>query len=191
MKILLLDADGVVLKKDEYFSTKFARDYNLPNEDVLAFFKNEYGRCQSGDLDLKEVLPIYLSKWNWPGSVEDFLEYWFATDVVINDSIVPIVQKLRQAGVKCYLASNNEKYRAERIIQTLEGVSLLDGYYFSSKLKVKKNEPLFFTKILEDLGAEPSEIVYLDNDQVNLDSAMTLGIEAYLYSEEKMRELLK
>lgn len=190
MKVLLLDADGVVLKKDEYFSKKFTRDFALSEEEVLVFFKNEYGRCQSGELDLKEELVPYLENWGWSGTVEDFLEYWFSRDVVINDFLVPIVEQLRDSGVKCYLASNNEKYRAERIRKVLEEVEMLDGYYFSAALKVKKNDPLFFSKILEDLKVTASEVIYLDNDQINLDSAKTLGIETHLYTDEKIQALL-
>lgn len=191
MKTLLLDADGVVLEKGEYFSTKFARQFELPLEEVTVFFKNEYLRCQKGELDLKEELPPYLEEWGWSGTVDDFLEYWFSMDVVVNDSLVSIIEDFRERGVRCYLASNNEKYRAERIKKVLEEMDLLDGYYFSSSIKVKKSDSQFFSHILQDLQVEASDVVYLDNDQVNIDSAKTLGIEAYLYSNEKLDDLLK
>lgn len=190
MKILLLDADGVVLEKGEYFSKKFAHAFSLPEEEVTVFFQNEYGLCQKGELDLKEELLPYLEKWGWSGSVEDFLEYWFSSDVIVNDYLVPAVEELRESGLKCYLASNNEKYRAERIKKVLEEMELLDGYYFSSAIKVKKNEAQFFSHILEDLKAEASDVIYLDNDQVNLEAAKSLGIETYLYSDAVLQDLL-
>jgi hypothetical protein len=56
-KVILLDADGVVLKKGvEYFSVRFAREYGAPLEEITAFFKNEFRLCQENKLDLKEEL---------------------------------------------------------------------------------------------------------------------------------------
>ncbi|MFM2381894.1 MAG: hypothetical protein RLZZ76_661, partial [Candidatus Parcubacteria bacterium] len=121
MKALLLDADGVVLKKGELFSEQFSREYNIPLEEVIPFFKNELGRCQKGEADLKEVLPPYLESWSFGGTVDDFLEYWFR-DVEINPEIIELVAECKEKGIACYLASNNEKYRARRIEEKLEGL---------------------------------------------------------------------
>ena len=59
-KVVLLDADGVVIKKgDGYFSDRFVAEYGAPAEEVRAFFKNEFRLCQVGKADLKEELANY------------------------------------------------------------------------------------------------------------------------------------
>ncbi len=191
MKILLLDADGVVLKKGEYFSERFSREYNVPIADVLEFFKGPFVLCQKGEADLKEELKAYLVKWNWSGTVEDFLNYWFDSDVVLNDGIKETTSNFRDKGVKCYLASNNEAYRAKAISDLLNKEHLLDGVYFSAHLKMRKENPEFFQHILNDLKVEPSEIAFVDNDQKNVDSAASLGISAYRYEPQILNRLLQ
>lgn len=188
MKVLLLDADGVVLNKGEYFSERFAREYNVPLESVVDFFKGPFAACQKGEADLKVELKPYLEKWNWQGSADDFLDYWFKSDVVLNPDIEEIVFGLRGQGVKVYLASNNEKYRAQVIEELLKENNLLDGVFFSSQLKVRKEDPDFFNHILKELNVGPGEVAFVDNDQKNVDSAASWGIEARLYSPEILSE---
>ncbi len=56
MKILLLDADGVTLKKQGYFSDRLSREQNVPVEEIMPFYKNEFRLCQQGKADVKEEL---------------------------------------------------------------------------------------------------------------------------------------
>ena len=191
MKVLLLDADGVVLSKGEYFSERFAREYKVPIDDVVEFFKGPFVLCQKGEADLKVEIKPYLEKWNWQGSVEDFLNYWFKSDVVLNSGIKEIVSKFHDKGIKCYLASNNEIYRAKAIRKLLDDEKLLDGVYFSGYMKIRKENPDFFEYILNDLEVEAGEVHFVDNDQKNVDSASSVGINARLYQEGILKDLLK
>ncbi len=185
MKVLLLDADGVVLKKGEFFSEKFSREYSVPIETVMPFFKNVYGECQAGTKDLKEELIPYLEEWGWESDVEAFLECWFE-DTVLNPDIKEFLRSAREERIACYLASNNEHYRARHIERVLGDA--LDGYFFSADLKVKKSDPAFFQTVLSVLGQQPEEAVFIDNEQKNLDSAASLGIKTFLYSDELFRK---
>ena len=186
--MLLLDADGVVLKKGEYFSERFSREYNVPLEEVLMFFKNVYGDCQAGTKDLKQELIPYLRQWNWEGSVDDFLDYWFE-DVEINTEIVAIIEEFKQRGISVYLASNNEHYRARAIEEALG--NMLDGYFFSADLKVKKTNSEYFSKVAESLGVETSEMNFVDNDERNISAATEAGVNARLFNDKVMKELLE
>lgn len=182
MKVLLLDADGVTLKKEEYFSERFAREYSIPVEDVVPFFKNEFRLCQQGKLDVKEVLAEYLPKWGWEKTVEDFLDYWFTSDTHPDEDIFAVVAKIRESGNKCYLVSDQEKYRAQYIREHLKFDERLDGCFFSHEFGFSKSEPEFFQMVLEKLGVEPSDVVYLDDDEKNVGVAKALGVDARLYS---------
>ena len=186
MQVLLLDADGVILKKGEYFSAYLAQRQNIPEADVTPFFKNEYIACQSGELDLKAVIEPYLEKWKWVGSVDDLLLYWFEYDTVINETVAKQVTELRGQGIRCYLASNNEHYRAEHIRKVLNARTLLDGYFFSSDsdIKIRKSKPDFFKKVLDRLIVKGETVAYIDNDQENLDAANILGIKTYLFHDD-------
>ncbi len=190
MKILLVDADGVIIKKGEYFSEKFAREYNVPLEKVVEFFVGPFQLCQKGETDMKEVLQPYLTEWGWDKGVDAFLDYWFNYDVVFDSAVESAVERLRSQGVKCYMASNNEKYRAGFIQSKIDEKNLLDGYYFSNQIKHKKSEPAFFEYLLNDLQIPAEEIYYVDNDDTSIAAANSTGIKAYLYEEGILDDLL-
>ena len=187
MKAFLLDADGVVLKKGEFFSEKFAREYGVPLEEVTVFFKEEYGDCQTGTKDLKVVLPAYLKRWNWTAGVEAFLEYWFA-DLEINPEIEGFLERCSQQGIACYLGSNNEHYRARAIEKKLG--STMVGYYFSADCKVKKSNVAFFTLVAKNIGIPAAEIMFVDNEEKNVAAAQSAGLQASLYEAGIFARLL-
>ncbi len=189
MKLLLLDADGVVLKQTSYFSTYYEKEKKLPEHTLTEFFKTEFVRCQEGKADLKEVLPAYLPLWNWIGTADSFLEYWFAYDLHLNPRVMERVKELQKKGIKCCLASNQEKYRAEFIQNLLEQNSPLDHYFFSCEIGSRKDSPKFFKSILKKVHVDPDAITYLDNSEENLASARACGIQSYLYNDAILNTL--
>ncbi len=184
IKAILFDADGVVLKKyKEYFVSQFfAREYKAPADEINAFFENDFRACQRGKLDLKEQLTKHLPGWNWPNGVDAFLEYWFTSDAAIDPEVMKEVEKLREKGFKCYLASDQEKYRANYLMERLDLKNKFDGYFFSYQLGYMKSQPEYFAEIFKITGLKPEELLYFDDDQKNVDVATSMGINAYFYA---------
>jgi putative hydrolase of the HAD superfamily len=69
-------------------------------------------------------------------------------------------------------------------------MNVLDRYYFSWSLNAKKNKPEFFEKIIQELGVVAEEVVFIDDEQQNIEAAMSLGIDARLYHDDVLEELL-
>jgi len=89
-KILLLDVDGVIVSKETYFSTRYAREFGVPVEKLLLFFETEFRECNTGKKDMKEVLGKYLADWQWKGSVDELLRYWFEDGSVPDAEVMAI-----------------------------------------------------------------------------------------------------
>ena len=77
IKAVLLDADGVVIKKHGYFSDRYKKDFGKSlNDNVITnFFKNEYKQTAIGKSDLKELLKKRLNDWGWKETVDELLTY--------------------------------------------------------------------------------------------------------------------
>lgn len=185
MKILLLDADGLTLKKLGYFSERIGRENNIPHEEITSFYKNEFRFCQQGKADLKEELAKYLPKWKWNKSTEAFLLYWFTTDAMADEEVFKEIRKLRSLGIKCYLASDQEKYRAEYLLTKLDFKNRLDGCFFSCDLGFQKSQSEYFLQVIQKLGVQPSDLMYWDDEQKNVEVALRVGIDARLYDNLK------
>jgi putative hydrolase of the HAD superfamily len=181
LKAILLDADGVVLVKQGYFSEKFSDECNVPLELITPFFKNEFRVCQLGKADLKEVLLPYLQQWGWQDSVDSFLRYWFTSDTQPDQIVLDKVQQLRNRSLKCYLVTDQEKYRAKYIREELGFNSRFDDCFFSYDLGYSKSEASFFEKVLAKITTAGSETLYFDDEEKNIITAKQLGIDARLY----------
>jgi len=181
-KAILFDADGVTLIKQGYFSEKLSKEYNIPLEKITPFFKNDFRLCQQGKLDLKVILPEYLIAWNWKKSLEYFISYWFESDTKADIEVIQKIQNIRNNGIKCYLVSDQEQYRAEYILDNLNFKNYFDNCFFSYKIKTSKSDKEFFIKILQELRLEASELSYLDDEEKNVAVAKKLGINAHYFT---------
>jgi putative hydrolase of the HAD superfamily len=179
---LLLDADGVVLRNKGYFSEHFAKEQQISIERINPFFKKEFSTCQAGKADLKEELAKYLPQWEWRKTTNEFIQSWFSYDVELDPAVFAEVSRLRTSGIACYLASDQEKYRASYLRNEKGLKNSLDGCFFSCELGVMKNDPSYFNAVLNELGIPAEQVTYFDDDQKNVDSARSVGISAHFYS---------
>src|SRR5258708_4443241 len=171
IKAILFDVDEVVIKREKYFSQKYSEEYKVPQEQVMEFFKGEYQDCAIGKMDLKEVLPKYLKKWGWQGSLEEFMDYWFTSETELNEPLLEVVKQLREKGVLCCLATNNEKYRAQYLLDVVGLKDYFDQAFVSAFVGAKKSQAEFYKYIFNDLNLKPEEIMFWDSAQGEVDVA--------------------
>ena len=134
-------------------------------------------------MDLKEVLKTYIPIWGWKGTIDELLEYWWAGENTLNTPVIKIIDDLRSKGMKCYLATDQEKYRANYIMKGMELGDHIDKAFFSSELGLSKATPEYWHAVMHTLEIEnPADVTYWDDEQENVDAAKELGIDAHLYT---------
>lgn len=62
IKAILSDCAGVVINDPNPFSKVLAEKYNIPYEEILPFFKNDFQPCLTSHADLKEVIQPYMAR---------------------------------------------------------------------------------------------------------------------------------
>lgn len=183
-KILLLDTDGVLIPKEKYFSTRYAEEKGISDKVLLPFFQGEFRHCQAGGCDMKVELRKYLKDWQWTGSVDEFLAYWFASEPDPSAVVLETVAALRKVGVKCYMATDQERYRAEYLWNKVHLAEHFDGAFFSCDLKAGKASLEFWKKVLALLdNPDPQDVVYFDDEEENVKAAASFGIDARVFTD--------
>jgi putative hydrolase of the HAD superfamily len=182
IKAALFDLDGIVITgRKRFFSERLAEEHNIPMEQVLEFFTKDLKPCSFGKADLKEQIAPHLVKWKWKGTVEDLLEYWFTSESTKDDVVLNIVKALRDRGVKCYIATRQEKYRMQYLLDEVGLKDHFDGTFCTCDIGYDKSEPEFFEEVLTRLGLSPDEVLFFDDTQKNVDNARAMGINAHFY----------
>jgi HAD superfamily hydrolase (TIGR01509 family) len=193
IKVVIFDGVNCITYQ-EPLSVGLERDYKIPLEETLPFFKGELQDCVAGKSDLKEILPQYLKAWGWKEGVDSLLRYWFERDHKIDTKLVSYILELKNKGILCLLATNNEKYRFAYMLNKMGFNKIFDKAYCSALISCKKPDQQFFQKIFDDLkDIKKQEILFFDDKAENVKGAKEFGIHAEIYTtfedfQEKMKK---
>lgn len=178
---LLFDVDGVLLV-GEPWSKDLPTTYGITTAMLAPFFKDAFPACLTGKADLKEELAPYLPRWNWPLAVDDFIDYWFR-HYTLDQMLLKHIQQLRQNGTRCYLATQQERYRTDYLLHTLGFAQQFDGAFSSVDLGFLKTDAAFFEAVLRFFDpCRPTEILFWDDSAANVAMARSVGLQAEIYN---------
>lgn len=185
-KVIIFDVDGVLIIPPKLFSDVYCEKYDVDLDNLLPFYSSkEFKDCSINKLDLKEAIKIHNDKWLWNGDPADLIREWLEAENRINQELLKIVGKLRDSGIKVYLASQQEKYRASYLREEIFK-DLVDGFFISCDLGLHKDTSEFWKKVLELLKKDktslrPEDIAYFDDRQKLVNVASQAGINACIY----------
>lgn len=182
IKVILYDADGVLINSYMAFSELLNKDYGMSPDATASFFRGPFVDCLEGRLDMKDVLPKYLNDWGWQGTLNSFLKLWFTSEHSIEKLIMDHIDDLRSRGIRCYVATNQEKHRAKYMLNDMGFKDHFDGLYASAHLGAKKPDHDFFNKILKELKVKPEQVLFWDDSASHVKAASVLGIKSELYT---------
>lgn len=182
IKAMLFDADGVIINS-KMFVEYLEKDFNISRTQTENFFREKFYDCLVGKADLKTELEPYLIEWGWKNSVDDFLEYWFKAEHQIDEALVNRIQALRKLGIKCFVATNQEKHRAQYMLDKMAFSSSFDSLFSSADIGYRKPSIDFFDKMFQKLKPiSKEEVLFWDDTIENVRAASDYGFLAEHYT---------
>ena len=182
IKAICFDADGVMVNPQMQFAKLREMKYGISNEMAEPFFKGVFNECLIGKADLMDVLPPFLQKWNWQSSVEEFVSLWLKTEHIIDADLITTINKLRQKGIICCLATSQEKNRANYMKKEMGFQEVFDHLFFSCEMGTQKPEEAYFRCIENQLQLPGESILFWDDNTQNVSSASAQGWKAEQYT---------
>lgn len=186
-KCVIFDVDWVLVNSWGKFSQKYQKEFDIPYEYMLEFFNWVFKECLIWEKDIKTELEPFLEKWQWNSTVDELLIYWFESENNINFEMMEIIRDLKDKWIICIYATDNERCRTEYIKETMWFWQLFDEWFSSCFLHTKKTNPEYFALILSILKSkyniEPNEVMLFDDDEKNIESALTSWINAKLFTD--------
>lgn len=187
-RAVLFDADGMTLQAQR-FSDQFQKDYGVSWDRLHPFFAGPFQQCKLGKADLKEELAKVLTDWSWNGSVETLVTYWFRIGSTPNPEIIQVANDLRTRGIKCFLATNQERHRADFLRTTVGLEMVFDGLLVSAELGYTKDMVEFFAAAYDKINAqektpfEKGSVLFVDHEEKNLATAQAFGLATHTYRD--------
>ena len=96
--------------------------------------------------------------------------------------------ELRQAGVCCALATNQNAHRARYMSDELGYARAFDHAFYSCDIGFTKPDPRFFQAVLDVLPYPPDHVLFIDDRQENVAAARDAGIRATLFQPQPGRD---
>ena len=182
IKAIIFDSDGM-LTHGPRFSEQYSKEKGISLEVMTPFFIGPFKDRLVGKADLKEELSKgWLEKWNWTGSVDDLLGHWFSVGDLLEEEVFDSVRKLRNKGLFCVLATNQEKYRTDYLSNAFGYNTAFDKVFSSAYTGHKKPSSEFFDEIMayfkaRDTSIDKKDVLFWDDDPENIEGAEIYGFE--------------
>jgi putative hydrolase of the HAD superfamily len=179
MSVLMLDVDGVLVHEPPV--EVFARDAAL--DAAMASIRAEltaedWQSLATGQSDLLERIGEIVRALTLPVTAEQMLDYWYPSETHLDAAVLDAAKRVRAGGMRVFLATNQEHRRARYLMETLELASIFDGIAYSAALGHRKPSPEYFAAAAAKVSARASDIVFIDDNEGNVDAARLAGWRA-------------
>ena len=190
MKHILCDVDGVVIngyhvnpEKRISWSKDLEKDFGIKQSDMeRIFFHGPFVHAIEGKIGLVEGLATVLPRLGYSGKAETLIEYWFKKDSNLNHDFLDWVKSKVSPQNHFSLATNQEHMRANYLWNDLNLSQHFKEIYYAAKIGAKKPDVAFFEHIINDLGAHPSDMCFIDDHPDNVATAMSLGMHGIVFN---------
>jgi putative hydrolase of the HAD superfamily len=174
---VMFDADGVlqnlpggwIAAAEPFFGAR-----------ALEFLQRSYEAelpTLAGQGDHLAILTATLAEFGVTVPVADvYRGIWLSMEPVA--ASLAVVRALRQGGYGVHLGTNQERYRAVHMRQVLGYDALFDVSCYSWELGAAKPDLAFFIEAARRIGAEPSAILFIDDNAQNVAAAREAGLSA-------------
>lgn len=184
--VVLWDADGVLQTVPRGWEHTMRPVVEGHVEDVDRFLVEAFeaeAPSLRGEVPWTRQLTALLERWGVPELHQPALDAWFT--ILPVTEVWDLVREVRARGIPCHLASNQDRTRAEHMRDEIGYAGLLDGCFFSWALGVAKPDPAFFHRVLGELGLEPEEALFVDDNPVNVQEATALGLRSLCWNDRE------
>ena len=185
---LVFDLGNVLIEwNSEKILTSFEPEKErrqLLRQDI--FESGVWHQTDKGELSLKEACDKVLAQLDdsYHSAVQNIFYNWYEV-VEVYSGLQEKIRLWANQGYRIYILSTTCEifYRIEKA-GSLPIFPLLSGYILSSEVGVVKPKPEIYQKLLKKYGIDPTESVFIDDIQANLDTAAELGFETILSTSE-------
>jgi putative hydrolase of the HAD superfamily len=110
----------------------------------------------------------------------------------INDAMVLWLEKIHSAGFKTAILSNMPSDMVAHVRKNFTWIRHFDHQIFSAEVRSIKPEPAIYQHCIEALEVRPSEALFIDDRDANLEQARAAGIRGIRFqSVEQLRRDLQ
>lgn len=188
-KALIFDMGGVLVDLDIEDCKKAFKEYlgYYRIDEIIdpCHQKGIYGDLEEGKLSAEEFRRIVLSESRPGSSGNDVDRAMWHILVGVEPYKIDMLRRLSES-YDLYMLSNNNAICLPRSRQIFAdaGAPLEEIFkkcYFSFEMKALKPSEAFYKAVMEDIGIDPADMLFIDDSQKNVEGSVRAGLPAVYY----------
>ncbi|MGB0618502.1 MAG: HAD family hydrolase [Myxococcota bacterium] len=132
----------------------------------------EMGQCDEGDFARGMV-----ETWSMPATPDEFLDAFISWPKGLLPGARELVADLH-GRTRLACLSNTNRAHCERFEDQFGLMTLFDDQYLSYEMGLVKPDRQAFDHTIASLGCDASRVLFLDDNQINVDGARAAGLTA-------------
>jgi len=198
IKNIIFDLGNVILSIDTKLSEKEFSRYGLTDFKAMYTLASQaeiFDRMEVGQISPEEFYKEFRAITESKLSDETIKNCWNTLILDYRPEVIVLLKKLK-SRYRTFLLSNTNKIHYDYYTETLKhnfdvnGLeSLLEKAYFSHEIGMKKPGEKVFNFVLSDAKIFPEETLFIDDNQENILTAQSLGIQTIWLRNNDLEQL--
>ena len=178
IQAVFFDADGVLQRNTEGWIDRVRKlsGEDSKSDEFLTDLFNAERPCMLGEAEFENELASVLRNWNSNVDASEAIQLW--TEIEPSADVRALISAVRKRGVKVALATNQQRYRANYMLDELGYSEEFDYTFCSYALGFTKPSRDYFAETISRTGLEADQILFIDDSEHNVQAAKGEGIQA-------------
>jgi len=150
------------------------------------FFQNyggDWGLFDQGLIGADEVAQRIAARTGWPLDEVEAVVRAVPDELTAIPATVALIRDLRAAGHRLHYLSNMPEPFAEHLSQAYPLTEWFESGLFSGRVKQIKPGAEIFAMAERHFGAQPSELLFIDDHPANVDAALARDWQSFLFTD--------
>ncbi len=169
------------------------KDSDVERDELVEIFDmpGGYRDMERGASTFTQFFNFMKERTGYRGNIRQFYELWSNFFDGAMPGIDLLLDRVRQKYRVAFLSNSNEVHAEVIPIEFAALFRKDDRFIFSHRFKTAKPDREMFQRALETIGAQPADVVFIDDLVENVLAARSLGILAFQYidTESLTRQL--
>ncbi len=197
-KNIIFDLGNVILDIDTKLSEREFKKHGLNGFEKLYSLATQskiFDKLEVGLLNEIEFYNEFRKITKYELSNETIKHCWNALIIDYTNERIEILKSVRKKH-RTFILSNTNIIHYEfytKLLKNKYGINnlnlLVDKVYLSHEQKLKKPDKRFYELVLNENKLNPKETLFIDDNELNINSAKQLGINTILLQNKKLEDL--
>lgn len=183
IKAITFDLDGVYFVNGKQNFYKNLVNLGVAEDEAnRVFAKSEEmnGLYKTGKWSDEEFWSWAGQEWKLELSPEQIIDLMIK-GYQVDEGVAEIVRKVRMAGYKTLICSNNFPARINELEKKFGFLKDFDAWALSYEVGVTKPDEKIFEELIRKSGCRSEEIIYSDDHEEKMEGAKNLGVVTFVY----------